>query len=137
MSGFQSVSDVKQISFPIYNSAGKKVYTAKASKSGKKYVATVKLKKLKNKLGLYTVKAVYKNTGNVSRMLTCTALADERAKGGKFKIKVRKDASSKFTLSGAYLPGNIKKVTFVVYKNGKKKQGTYKAKFLLLRNTVR
>ena len=113
LSGFQSVSDVKQISFPIYNSAGKKVYTAKASKSGKKYVATVKLKKLKNKLGLYTVKAVYKNTGNVSRMLTCTALADERAKGGKFKIKVRKDASSKFTLSGAYLPGNIKKVTFV------------------------
>ncbi len=127
LSGFQSVSDVKQISFPIYNSAGKKVYTAKASKSGKKYVATVKLKKLKNKLGLYTVKAVYKNTGNVSRTLTCTALADERAKGGKFKIKVRKDASSKFTLSGAYLPGNIKKVTFVVYKNGKKKQGTYKA----------
>lgn len=60
-------------------------------------------------------------------MLTCTALADERAKGGKFKIKVRKDASSKFTLSGAYLPGNIKKVTFVVYKNGKKKQDTYKA----------
>ena len=68
LSGFQSVSDVKQISFPIYNSAGKKVYTAKASKSGKKYVATVKLKKLKNKLGLYTVKAVYKNTGNVSRI---------------------------------------------------------------------
>lgn len=128
LKGLKNAYGIKKVSFQLYNSKGKKVHTVTAKKKSSTYYAIVKLKSLKNKLEQYTVKAVIKDSANASYVLEKTAKADLCAKGGKLKVIKGKDATTSFQLTGAYLPGNIKKVQFVVYKNKKKKQGTYLAK---------
>ncbi|MCH5268315.1 MAG: L,D-transpeptidase family protein [Lachnospiraceae bacterium] len=128
LGGLKNIYGVSKVSFQIYNSKGKKIHTISASKSGSNYVATVKLKNLKYSLEKYTVKAQLTDSAKHIRTLTQTTSADERVVGGAFDINVKTDATSAFKLTGAYIPGNIKKVTFVVYDENNKKQGTYKAK---------
>lgn len=129
LKGLQNVVKVKSISFQLYNGKNKKVHTVVAKKSGSKYIATVKLKKLKYKLELYTVKALMKDVDGVVQELAVTADADEQVIPGSFDIKVKNNATSRMTLTGAYIPGNIKKVEYVIQKrNVKKKLGTFRAK---------
>ncbi|MDE6851933.1 MAG: L,D-transpeptidase [Lachnospiraceae bacterium] len=129
LSGLQNVVKVKSVSFQLYNQKNKKVYTTTAKLSGKKYVATVKLKKLNYNLQLYTVKALIRDADGVVQELATTADADEQAIPGSFTIKVKNNATSQMTLTGAYIPGNIKKVDYVIQKRGAKKTlGTYRAK---------
>lgn len=128
LSGLNNAYAVKKVTFQVYNSKGKKVYTVKGSKKSGKYLATIKLKKLKYKLDAYTIKAVITDGNNLTRELDTATTADERIKAGTFQVTAKKNATSAFKLTGAYIPGNIKKVTFVVVKSNKKKQGTYKAK---------
>ncbi len=57
-----------------------------------------------------------------------TALADERVQGGTLSVSRKKNATCLYKLTNPYIPGNIKKVRFVLYQeNGKKlkKQGAY------------
>lgn len=129
LKGLQNVVTVKSVSFQLYNEKNKKIYTVAAKKSGKKYVATVKLKKLNYKLQLYTVKALITDVYSGVQELAVTADADEQVIAGSFDIKVKNNATSKMTLTGAYIPGNIKKVEYVIRKrNAKQKLGTFPAK---------
>lgn len=128
LKGLQNVVSVKSVSFQFYNSSNKKVYKITAKKSGKKYIAKVKLKSLNYKLKLYTVKAVITDTDGVMQELGTTAEADEQVIAGSFDIKIKNNATSQMTLTGAYIPGNIKKVEYVIKKrNAKKNLGTYRA----------
>lgn len=129
LKGLQNVVAVKSVSFQLYNQKNKKIYTIAAKSSGKKYIATVKLKKLKYKLELYTVKALIRDVNGELQELAVTADADEQVIAGSFDIKVKNNATSRMTLTGAYIPGNIKKVEYIIQKRGaKKKLGTYRAK---------
>ena len=129
LKGLQNVVAVKSVSFQLYNQKNKKIYTIAAKPSGKKYIATVKLKKLKYKLELYTVKALIRDVNGEVQELAVTADADEQVIAGSFDIKVKNNATSRMTLTGAYIPGNIKKVEYIIQKRGaKKKLGTYRAK---------
>ena len=129
LKGLQNVVKVKSVSFQLYNEKNKKVYTATAKQSGKKYIATVKLKKLNYKLELYTVKALIRDVNGELQELAVAAEADEQVIAGSFDVKVKNNATSRMTLTGAYIPGNIKKVEYVIQKRGaKKKLGTFSAK---------
>ncbi len=129
LKGLQNVVKVKSVSFQLYNEKNKKVYTVSAKQSGKNYIAKVKLKKLGYKLQLYTVKALIRDVDGVVQELAVTADADEQVIPGSFDIKVKNNATSRMTLTGAYIPGNIKKVDYVIRKRGsRKKIGTYQAK---------
>lgn len=123
-SNVKSALGVKKVSFNVYNSKGKKVYTKNGSKSGSKnYYAIISLKNLKYILDKYTVKvSITDNIGN-KKELSVKASVDQRAKGGSMSVKKRKKYSCKFSIKNAYIPGGIKKVSFNVYlvKNGKKK----------------
>ena len=123
--GVKSALGVNKVSFNIYNSAGKKVFTKKGThKSGSKsYYAVINLKSLNYKLDKYTIKiSITDNIGNVKNFSNKTAV-DERAKGGSMSEKKRKKYSCKFNLKNPYIPGNVKNIQFKVYqlKNGKKK----------------
>lgn len=129
LSGLKNVIPVKNVSFQFYNEKNKQVYQTAAKKSGSKYVATIKLSKLQYKLKLYTVKAVITDENGTSRTLATVADADAQVIPGSFDIKVKTNATSRMTLTGAYIPGNIKKVVYVIHpRDSKKKLGTYKTK---------
>ncbi len=129
LSGLKNVVPVKTVSFLFYNTKNKQVYKTTAKKSGDKYVANIKLSKLKYQLQIYTVKAVITDTDGVSQVMAVTADADEQVIPGAFDIKIKNNATSRMKLTGAYIPGNIKKVVYVVRsRTSKKKLGTYKAK---------
>lgn len=129
LKGLKNVVGVKSVSFRLYDNKGKKVYTTTAKKSGTKYVADIKLKSLGYKLKLYTVKAVITDVNGGTKELAATADADEQVIAGSLAINVKNNATSKMTLTGAYIPGKIKKVEYVVTKrNSTKKLGTYSAK---------
>lgn len=129
LSGLKNVIAVKNVSFQFYNEKNKQVYQTAAKKSGSNYVATIKLNKLKYKLQPYTVKAVITDVKGTSRTLATTGDADVQVIPGSFNIQVKTNATSQMALTGAYIPGNIKKVVYVIRsRDSKKKLGTYKTK---------
>ena len=131
LTGLKNAYGVNKVSFQLYNEAGKKVYTIGAQKSSNNYTATVLLKKLKYKLQNYTVKAYITDNGGTKTALSTSASVNERAISGKLTVTRKRNATTVFKLTGAYIPGNIKKIEYVVYKmNGssKKKLKTYKGK---------
>lgn len=131
LAGLKNAYGIKSVSFQIYNEAGKKAYTAKAKKKSSTYTATVSLKSLKYKLQNYSIKAVIADSAGQKMTLNTTTSVNEQAIGGKLTITKKKNATTIFKLTGAYIPGNIKKIQYVLYKrNGssKKKIGTYKGK---------
>lgn len=131
LSGVKNVYGIKKVSFQLYNEAKKKVYTVTGKKSGSTYTATVSLKKLKYKLQNYTVKAVITDNGGSRVTMANSTLVNERAVSGKLTLTKKSNATTSFKLTGAYIPGNIKKIQFMVYKrNGssKKKVASHKGK---------
>lgn len=131
LAGLKNPYGIGSVSFQLYNEAGKKVYTIAAKKSSGKYTATVSLAKLKYKLENYTVKAVITDSNGAKVTMSNTAEVNERPISGKLTITKKSNATTTFKLTGAYIPGNIKKIDFVIYKlkgTSKKKVGTYKGK---------
>lgn len=131
LAGLKNAYGIKSVSFPIYNEKGKKAYTAKAKKKSRTYTTTVSLKSLKYKLQNYSIKAVVTDSAGQKITLNSTTAVNEQAIGGKLTITKKKNATTVFKLTGAYIPGNIKKIQYVIYRrNGasKKKIGTYKGK---------
>lgn len=131
LEGLKNTYGIKKVTFRIYDSKGKKTATitgTKKSADGSKYYAEVSLKKLKYVLDTYTIKASLTDNNDKTILLTNSALADEQVQKGTLSITRKNNATCIFRLSNAYIPGNIKKVRFVLYKvNGKKlkKQGSY------------
>lgn len=131
LSGVKNVYGIKKVSFQLYNEAKKKVYTVTGKKSSSTYTATVSLKKLKYKLQNYTVKAIITDNGGSKATLGSSTSVNERAVSGKLTLTKKSNATTSFKLTGAYIPGNIKKIQFMVYKlNGssKKKMASHKGK---------
>lgn len=126
LNGLKNAYGVKKISFRIYNSKGKKVTTVTGTKmksDGSQYYAEIKLKKLGYLLDSYTIKAVLTDNNGKTKTLDASALADERVKTGTLSVTKKSNATCVYKLSNAYIPGNIKKVRFVLYQlNGSKKK---------------
>lgn len=121
LTGLVNPYTVSNVTFQIYNSKGKMVYSISGTKSATTYTAKVLLKKLDYVLDIYTIKAVIKDTDNTKVTMATTCKADERPTGS-LGITKKNNATTVFQISNAYLPGNIKKVTYVVYKvNGTSK----------------
>lgn len=133
LKGLKNPYAIKTVQFSIFNSKGSKVATVNGTlqnSTGTRYYAAVSLKKLGYKLGKYTVKASFTDVNNSNKTLDATATVDESVQKGTLSVTKKKNAVCTFKLSNAYIPGNIKKVEFVIYKTGKKtkKIGKYKAK---------
>ncbi|MCI5500462.1 MAG: L,D-transpeptidase [Lachnospiraceae bacterium] len=121
----KSALGVSRVSFSIFNSAGKKVYTQSAKKisGSSNYYAVISFKKLNYNLDKYTIKVNIADKLDNKKTLSISKEVDQRAKGGTMSIKKGKNYSCKFILKNAYIPGKIKNVRFSVYivNNGKKK----------------
>lgn len=132
LKGLKNVFGVKGVTFQIFNSAGKQVATLSGKKkTSSYYYKKVTIKTLKYNLDLYTIKAIVIDNNNKTYSLAVKAKADQRIKKGTLTVSKKKNATCTYKITGAYVPGNIKKIEFVLYQivNGKKtKLGTYKAK---------
>ncbi len=105
-----SALGIGKVKFNIYDKNNKLV----CSKTGTRkpetayYYADITLKSVDYKLQVYTVKAsITDNAGN-KRNLTKTGKADMRMVKGTIDVEKKSNATCKFVLSGAYIPGNIK-----------------------------
>lgn len=131
LEGLKNAYGIKKVSFKLYNSKGKKVATVSGTKKksdGSKMYAEVTLKKLGYVLDNYKITATLTDNNGKTQILSSTTSADERIHGGTLSVTKKSNATTVYKLSKAYIPGNINKVRFVLYKvNGKKlkKQGTY------------
>lgn len=120
-----SALGIGKVKFNIYNKNNELV----CSKTGTRkpetayYYADIKLKSVDYNLQVYTVKATITDNAGNKRNLTKTGKADMRIVKGTVDIEKKSNATCKFVLSGAYIPGNIKNVKFNVYSvNGGKKK---------------
>ncbi len=128
LKGLTNPYGVKKVRFDLYNGSEKVYSCAGAAKNSRRdfYTATVNMKDLGYKLGLYVVKATVTDRNGNQKMVSTTATADRRAKAGKIKATSHSDKTFAFTLKDAYIPGTIKKVTFEVYR---KADGNKKVRF--------
>ena len=115
LKGAKSPYGVNKVALYIYNSANKKIAAVAAAKSGSQYQADIKYETVKNKLEKLTIKAVIYDNKGKNDTLSKTAIADLSVKTGKLKVKKNKDVTCDYTLTGAYIPGNIQKLVFVIY----------------------
>ncbi len=140
LEGVKNVYGVSRIAFQVYNSQGKKVATVSGKKKkSENYSAEVTMGKLDNKLEFYTIKAVLTDKNGKAVVLPVMAQADQRAQSGTLSVSKKNNATCVFKLSSAYLPGNIKKAQFVLYKiNGskQKKLGSYVVKKTAGKNNI-
>lgn len=134
LTGLKNAYGVKKVSFTLANSKGRKIATVSGTKKkadGGEYYSEVTLKKLGYLLDAYTITATLTDNNGQTYTLSTTALADERVRGGTLSVTKKKNASCVYKLSNAYIPGNIKKVYFVLYEitgNKTKKTGAYTVK---------
>ncbi len=132
LKGLKNVFGVKGVTFQVFNSAGKQVATLSGKKkTSSYYYKEVTIKTLKYNLDLYTIKAIVIDNNNKTYSLAVKAKADQRIKKGTLTVSKKKNATCTYKITGAYVPGNIKKIEFVLYqivKGKKTKLGTYKAK---------
>ncbi len=130
LKGLKNPYAIKKVQFYIFNAKGSKVATVTGkskNSTGTRYYAAISLKKLNYKLEKYTVKAVFTDINNSIKTLDAVATADERVQKGTLSVTKKKKAKCTYKLSNAYIPGNIKKVKFVIFK-GSKKIDSFKAK---------
>ncbi len=121
LKGLKNPYTVKKVAFQVSNSKGREVYRIKASKKSESaYEAVVRMKALDYKLGSYTVKAFLTDSKGVEKALDVSCTVDQSADAGKWTVTKKQDATAKVKITGAYLPGNIKKVAFVLKQDGKK-----------------
>ncbi len=134
LKGLSNTFGVKSVTFQVFNSSGTQVATLTGQKkntAGTYYYKAVTMKKLKYNLSLYRIKAVIVDNNNKTCTLANETTADQRLKKGTVTVTKKKNATCIYKITGAYIPGNIKKVSFTVYQitSGKKKKiGTYDAK---------
>ncbi|HCT92134.1 MAG TPA: hypothetical protein DF613_12275 [Lachnospiraceae bacterium] len=133
--GVASPLGVKGVTFEVYNSAGKLVYSKAATKKEEgRYTLTISLKDLnKYTLDKYTVKAVLNDNQGGSVTLDQTATADMSLEKGTLKATLSsKQKKVAFSLKKASAAGKFKAVEFKVYKKSKGEstavtvKGTYK-----------
>lgn len=119
-----SALGIGKVKFSIFNKDNKLVCDKTAlRKSGTAYYyADITLKSVSYNLDVYTVKATITDNAGNKRVLSKTGKVDLKIKKGKIDVQKKTNATCKFRLSGAYIPGNIKNVKFNVYsvKNGNK-----------------
>lgn len=134
LDGLENVYEVKKMTFTLFNSKGKKAASVTGTRKkadGSKFYAEVSMKKLGYVLDSYTIQATLTDKNGTSRTLEGTALADQQAHNGTLTITKSGNASCTFKLNNAYIPGNIKKMRFVVYEldgSKQKRSGTYHVK---------
>lgn len=119
LDGLKNVYGINAVSFELYNSKGKKAATIAGTKKktdGSKFYAEVTMKKLGYLLDNYTVKATLTDQTGKTYTLNDTASADERFQGGSLSVTKNKNATCVYKLSNAYIPGNIKKMRFLIYQ---------------------
>lgn len=119
LTGLKNAYGVTGVSFKLYNGKGKKVATVagiKQNTSGTKYYAEVKFKTLNYIFDTYTVKATITDNNGKTKTLAMVATADMQVTSGSLVITKNSDATTKYKLSNAYIPGNIKKVEFITYQ---------------------
>ena len=112
---------VKNVTFNIYNSAGKLVCTEKGVHNGTStyYYSDIPLKTINYKFGNYKIEVSVTDNAGIVRILKKTGV---RVKTGTLTVTKLANGTAKFRLKNAYIPGNIKSVRFKVYsiKNGKR-----------------
>lgn len=120
---------IKKVEFLIHDKNNKLVYTKKATdKNGNQstYYAEVSLKSLSYELGKYTVSAKVTDKNNNEISLAPSDSVDLNATAKKLNIvKSKTKHTSTYKLTGAYIPGTIKKVEFQVYVKSSGKETLY------------
>lgn len=135
LQGLKNAFGISKVNFLITNSRGQQVASVSGTKKtadGSYFYAAVTMKKLKYNMDYYRIQAVVVDSHGKTYTLANRASVDQRIKKGKLSVNKKKNATCTYTVSGAYMPGNIKKVEFTIYqvKSGKKKKaGTYKATY--------
>ena len=133
LKGLKNVFGIRGATFLVKNSSGKQVATISGTKKtadGSYFYSSVTMKKLKYNMNLYTIEVYVVDNNGKTYTLPNKTKADQRLKKGTLSIKKKKNASCNYKMSGIYMPGNVKKVEYVIYqvKGGKKKKlGKYKA----------
>ena len=116
---------VKDVTFNIYNSAGKIVCTAKGVHNGTStyYYSDIPLKSINYKFGKYKIEVLVTDNAGITRTLKATGNATLKVKNGTLTVVKLSNGTCKFKIVNVYIPGNIKRVRFKVYsiKNGKRK----------------
>ncbi len=126
LNGLKNAYGIRSASFTITDSKGKTITTVKGEKkasNGSKFIATVTMKKLKYKLDKYTIAATITDNDGKTCKISTLAIADCTAHSGTFSVTKKSNATCIYKLSKAYLPGNIKKIDFILYR---KKGSKYK-----------
>lgn len=132
--GLKNVYGINKVSFQLFNSKGKKAATIAGTKKksdGSKFYAEVTMKKLGYVLDQYTAKAVLTDQNGKTYTIDGAASADVRSQGGSLSVTNKSNATCVYKLTNAYIPGNIKKMSFLLYqyKNGKwKKKDSHNVK---------
>lgn len=135
LKGLENLYGVKEVTFNVYNSSNKKVYSCKGkdqSVNGSYFYAAITMKSLNYKLDNYTIKAVVTDKNGISKLVSATASIDQRAKAGTLKATNSKDKTIKLVLKDSYLPGKIKRVQYCVFvkADGKSKSQSYNGKYV-------
>ncbi len=116
---------VKDVTFNIYNSAGKIVCTSKGVHNGTStyYYSDIPLKSINYKFGKYKIEVLVTDNAGITRTLKATGNATLKVKNGTLTVVKLSNGTCKFKIVNVYIPGNIKRVRFKVYsiKNGKRK----------------
>lgn len=134
LTGLKNVYGIRGVNFVIKNSSGKQAATIAGTKKnadGSYFYSTVSMKKLNYQLALYSIEAVVVDNNGKTYTLKTKSAVDQRLKKGTLSVTKKKNATCSYKISGVSIPGNVKKVEFVIYqiKSGKKKKmGTFKAK---------
>lgn len=115
---------VKDVTFNIYDGAGKLVCTAKGVHNGTStyYYSDIPLKSINHKFGTYKIEVLVTDNAGITRKLKATGTASIKIKTGTLTVVKLSNGTCKFKLANAYIPGNIKSVRFNVYsiKGGKR-----------------
>lgn len=120
LQGVKNLFDIKKVTFSVYNSNGKKVYSSVGKDQngdGRYFTTDITMKSLNYKLDNYTIKATITDVNGNTKLIPATAKADKRAKAGTLKVTNNADKIIKFSLKEAYLPGKIKSVKYCVFAN--------------------
>lgn len=125
--GLKNVYGINKVSFQLFNSKGKKTATIAGTKKksdGSRFYAEVTMKKLGYLLDNYTVKAALTDQNGKTYTIDSAASADMRSQSGSLSVTKKSNATCVYKLTNAYIPGNIKKMSFTLYqyKNGKWKK---------------
>ncbi len=134
LTGLKNAYEVKKVIFRVYDDKEQEVLSLTGQKRNEKkgsYDAEVSMKKLDYALDMYTIRAFLVDINGTEQELPAEAPVDARVQNGTLTIEKKGNAACSYRLQKAYIPGNIKKVEFILYQvesDGEKKLETYTAK---------